>query len=1535
MRRDPGSNEGPRSAAQETGRRAILAILVPLFTVLGTCVAGSLARAQECGDRYCDTAAGENRETCAADCYCGNGTCDLGTGEDCGTCLQDCPCWDPAYPVCVNRQCVAPNPCGDGSCDTAAGENYETCAADCYCGNGTCDLGTGEDCGTCLQDCPCGDPAYPVCVNRQCVAPNPCGDGSCNTAAGENYETCATDCYCGNGTCDLGTGEDCGTCLQDCPCWDPAYPVCENRQCVAAHACGDGRCDTGAGEDYGTCAADCYCGNGTCDLGTGEDCGACLPDCPCAEGTGCVQRECRPPQCGTATCEDGCALKPTFGLSTTRPNANQEVVFTATLEFIDDPSPKWDLGNGVHLEGSTLAYRYPRPGTYHVILTATDRRCHTPQLSDPVSITVSGCGDGTCEMGEESACQVDCGHCRLVCAPPMPDGDDCHYECTDTADAAVLAAHLPTELAGGQLYEASITLANTGNTTWSAAAGYALAAVGGEDPFTSQLRLDLPAGVVVPPQWSHTYRFTMEGPPGTGSAVTDWRMSRGTEAFGPVVQATVTYSEGGGGGGSGGGAALLVRLDNGDLVLVDNASGYSAEEIRSFVLRADRSTRTDCTDVPIADGLIDERDKLFISNHYLAWFDYTLQPAEASPWAYPWHRSGALAGWWSLNPTSRDFRYKRVGPHCAGWAHNELIPGSASPSGERLHWDKPAPPTEQCMCVCDPGASCPHPCSGHFYCYNYSGLTSSWRPITGLDPVSGGVRYATLGRMTRWGDWSAVLPGGGFIDARVEYVCRPRDIRVIWKFKPSRDVDVNNIFMYLWPAYAQNMEACSAPGMEWPETVFGQPLCHRSTLRTIRNLDGRVFPPETTVPMTLEPPCAGRNQDLYGSTPGSGDWVSLSECGGASSGWQFAVAGAAGSGSGTEDDAERIAWHRMLSWNENTADGTLGLGVDSMESTTHFVGGRWYVGEHILRAESGGTAQDLPNNQPPVAHAGGPYATTPGLPLALDGTASYDPEADIAGYVWAFGDGATGEGARPTHTYAAPGSYRVSLSVRDAGGLASTATSLVTISHPNQAPTVSIGGPDSCTTPCSLSLAASATDPDGDPVAYSWSGCAGGSAASATCSITSPGSHLASVTVKDGREGTASASKTISVGVRGDIDGDNQPDLLWQERAGLNARVWAMNGLTRTAEVTPTPATTPGVNQKIVAIGDFDGDDRSDWLVQRNAAAKIFVYYMDGVTAKPPGYPIFVADTPNGDQNWMVVGAPDLNHDGKPDLLLQHQLDGTLQVWYLDGITVTSTGTINGLPANGPNPKIVSVDDFNGDGNADLLYQRPFTGKMFVAYLNGVDCISQVFLTPAFASTDPNDQVNWRVVGSGDYNGDGKPDLLFKHELTGVLKAWLMNGATRDQELSPTPDRFDPANPTASIEWWVYGNFAWYRGRVATPVIAPMAGTFTGPIDVTVTAWTGSAVPWTGATLRYTTNGADPDNLSPIYTGPLFLDQNLASLKAQASMFGWVSSMIAAAGPYTFTGANRAPDLRLGDYPPGNSDHLPWRDRWRQHSIHD
>jgi hypothetical protein len=37
---------------------------------------------------------------------------------------------------------------------------------------------------------------------------------------------------------------------------------------------------------------------------------------------------------------------------------------------------------------------------------------------------------------------------------------------------------------------------------------------------------------------------------------------------------------------------------------------------------------------------------------------------------------------------------------------------------------------------------------------------------------------------------------------------------------------------------------------------------------------------------------------------------------------------------------------------------------------------------------------------------------------------------------------------------------------------------------------------------------------------------------------------------------------------------------------------------------------------------------------------------------------------------------------------------------------------------------------------------------------------------------------NWQIVGTGDFNGDGKTDILWRNKSTGQNIIWFMNGAT-------------------------------------------------------------------------------------------------------------------------------------------------------------
>ncbi|RKR72934.1 beta strand repeat-containing protein [Frondihabitans australicus] len=87
-----------------------------------------------------------------------------------------------------------------------------------------------------------------------------------------------------------------------------------------------------------------------------------------------------------------------------------------------------------------------------------------------------------------------------------------------------------------------------------------------------------------------------------------------------------------------------------------------------------------------------------------------------------------------------------------------------------------------------------------------------------------------------------------------------------------------------------------------------------------------------------------------------------------------------------------------------------------------------------------------PANQPPVASF---TTTASGLALSADGSGSTDPDGTVASYSWNFGDGtAAVTGKTANHTYAAGGTYTVSLTVTDNGGATNTATQSVTVTAP-------------------------------------------------------------------------------------------------------------------------------------------------------------------------------------------------------------------------------------------------------------------------------------------------------------------------------------------------------------------------------------------------------------------------------------------------------------------------------------------------------
>ncbi len=152
---------------------------------------------------------------------------------------------------------------------------------------------------------------------------------------------------------------------------------------------------------------------------------------------------------------------------------------------------------------------------------------------------------------------------------------------------------------------------------------------------------------------------------------------------------------------------------------------------------------------------------------------------------------------------------------------------------------------------------------------------------------------------------------------------------------------------------------------------------------------------------------------------------------------------------------------------------------------------------------------------------------------------------------------------------------------------------------------------------------------------------------------------------------------------------------------------------------------------------------------------------------------------PDPGNQWSIVGVADFSGNGRADILWRRST-GEVRLW-IDGIP--GTASISYQNQGGvldPHQWVIrAVGDFDGNGKADIYWVKngdqvtssdPDRGRTAIWYMSGANWTGEAYFSKL--TTD------LALKGTGDFNGDGRTDLLFRNTTTNRFRIHFGGGGT-------------------------------------------------------------------------------------------------------------------------------------------------------------
>jgi hypothetical protein len=177
---------------------------------------------------------------------------------------------------------------------------------------------------------------------------------------------------------------------------------------------------------------------------------------------------------------------------------------------------------------------------------------------------------------------------------------------------------------------------------------------------------------------------------------------------------------------------------------------------------------------------------------------------------------------------------------------------------------------------------------------------------------------------------------------------------------------------------------------------------------------------------------------------------------------------------------------------------------------------------------------------------------------------------------------------------------------------------------------------------------------------------------------------------------------------------------------------------------------------------DFNADGISD-LLWRQTGGEFTTWSSTGVGFTPNIYANFV------DPSWTLVGSMDFNGDRASDLVWRNTSTGTFTIWDATNSGLTTTGFTPNSYVDGSVSTVwtlAGLGDFNGDGKGDLIWQD---GNVFTEWQStGSGFTPNVFVGSVSSG--------WSLAGIGDFSGNGQDGLLWFNSSSNVFTIWDATG---------------------------------------------------------------------------------------------------------------------------------------------------------------